>query len=67
MIRQKERPGPREPLCPAFPRPLAKGKPRPGLCKEVASEEACPLLWGGTFAVKSVRGIFIPLIQPGRI
>lgn len=35
MIRRKARPGPREPSFPASlgpPRPLAKGKPTPGLC-----------------------------------
>lgn len=34
------------------------------LCKATAFEKVCPLLWEGTFAVKSVHGIFIPLIQP---
>ena len=32
--------------------------------KNVAFEKVCPLPLGGTFAVKSVHGIFIPLIQP---
>lgn len=32
--------------------------------KKVAFEKVCPLLLGRTFAVKSVHGIFIPLIQP---
>lgn len=34
------------------------------LCREVASEDVCPLLWEGAFAVRPVRGIFMPLIQP---
>lgn len=49
-------------------RALAKDKPTPSLHakkkKKVAFEKVCPLLLGRTFAVKSVHGIFIPLIQP---
>ena len=47
---------------------LAKDKPIPRLRakkkKNVAFEKVCPLPLGGTFAVKSVHGIFIPLIRP---
>ena len=45
---------------------LVKDKPTPRLCakkKKKAFEKVCPLPLGGTFAVKSVHGIFIPLIR----
>lgn len=46
--------------------PQPRTSPNQPLCKEVAFEKVCPLPWEGTFAVKSVHGIFIPLIQPGQ-
>lgn len=48
-----------------FPLAPSQGQAQTGFyCKEMAFEKVCPLPWEGTFAVKSVHGIFIPLIQP---
>lgn len=65
VARWKEKAWPTGAFVVGFPLAPGQGQAQTGLCcKEVDFEKVCPLPWEGTFAVRSVHGIFIPLIQP---